>query len=91
VTGGETGLQPKCTNLFVQWQHVFTLMFVLTTGEDKKVNVWAIGKSTAVLVRFAHAINIWSRPELPSHELDRLECVAELVWTPESSGVCLLR
>jgi len=52
--------------------------------------VWAIGKPTAVLVGFALAIDVWSLPQLPSCEIDRLEYLAELVWAPESSGVCLL-
>jgi hypothetical protein len=90
VTGGEDGLQSQGTNLPVQWQHKPTVMFFLTTGEDKKVNVWAIGKPTAVLVGFALAIDVWCMPQLPSCEIDRLEYLAELVWAPESSGVCLL-
>ncbi len=52
------------TKLPVQWQRKPTVMFFLTTGEDKKVNVWAIGKPTAVLVGFNLALDYHARATL---------------------------
>ena len=39
-------------------------MLFLTIGEDKKVNVWAIGKPTAVLVRCTLALAYNARATL---------------------------
>lgn len=33
---------------------------LVTGGEDKKVNVWAIGKPTPVLVSFGYFVRTWS-------------------------------
>lgn len=62
---------------------------LVTGGEDKKVNVWAIGKSTAVLVSFFHALRYRLVEKRLSHMVDGQTHAAELVWTPESNRVRL--
>lgn len=63
---------------------------LVTGGEDKKVNVWAIGKPTPVLVSSGDFVRKGSIEMTTGLHIDGMLCSAEPVGTSECSGVCLL-